>query len=232
MHQPYFNLRIKAPYYIALSDLKSFGRLVCALERVPIPAFSLTLAGKNVLAVQLDVSDGRSVIYYTEAEIGDSQYLAYRQSNGAEEVMLASSVGNPTFVYSPIIRVERMPPALAKSAKADKASGYVAIKLQELASLAKVAAYKTVYEEAPLPLFLFKDKGKVILGTHMSMSDNESYSYFYYVLLNEEPAEPFVRYSSQRPEKPSFTSSLVEHGYIYLKVIKLADAHPLVKAYD
>jgi hypothetical protein len=232
MYQPYCELRIKAPCYIALADIKSFTRLVCALERAPIPAFSLTFGGKNVLAVQLDVIDGRPVIYYVEAEVGDAQYLAYRESNGVEEVILANSVGNPTFVYAPIIKVDEMPQSLARAARIDKKSGYVAIRLRDLASLAKVAAYKTVYEEAPLPLFLFKEQGKVILGTHMSMNDNDSFSYFYYVLLNVEPAGTFLRYASQKAEQPSFTSSLAEHGFIYLKVIRLADSHPLVKVYD
>jgi hypothetical protein len=66
----------------------------------------------------------------------------------------------------------------------------------------------------------------------MNVSENESLSYFYYVLVQGEPAEPFLRYASQKPEQPSFTSSLDEHGYIYLKVIRLAADHPLVKAYD
>lgn len=226
------DLRLKAPCYIALAGLKDFGRLVCALERAPMPAFSLKLVGKMVLAAQHDIIDGRPVIYYAEADAGKAQYLAYRASGGSEEVLLADSVGNPTFVYSPILRVEKFPPALSRSAKVEKKAGYVVIKLSDLASLAKVAAYKTIYEEAPLPLFMSKERGKIILGTTMSVSDNDSQSYYYYVLLGGPVQEPFLRYSSQRVEQPAFTSSLDEHGYVYLKVVKLAADHPLVKAYD
>jgi hypothetical protein len=228
-----FDLRLKAPVYIPLASLKDFGRLVCALERAPMPTFALMYSGKQVLAAQLDVINGRPVIYYVEADVKNSQYLAYRTSLGIEEVMLADSVGNPTFVYSPILNVERLPQAFSKSAKLDKSSGYTVIKLKDLASLAKVAAYKTIYEEAPLPLFLAKQKsGEVLVGTTMSVSENDSLPYFYYVLLPSEPREPFLRYASQRPEQPTFCQSLDEHGYIYLKVIKLAADHPLVKAYD
>ncbi|AIC15967.1 hypothetical protein [Nitrososphaera viennensis] len=232
-------MRLKAPVYIPLAGLKDFGRLVCALERAPMPSFALTVGGKQVLAAQLDIMNGRPVIYFTEAEVGGSQYLAYRVSNGVEEVTLADSVGNPTFVYSPILNVEKFPPALAKFGKVEKGAGYTAIKLKDMASLAKVAAYKTIYEEAPLPLFLAKQQrgGKAtaattIIGTIMSVNENDSLSYFYYVPLTSEPAEPFLRYASQRPEQPAFCSSLDEHGYIYLKVIRLAADHPLVKAYD
>jgi hypothetical protein len=228
-----FDLRLKAPVYIPLAGLKDFGRLVCALERAPMPSFALTVGGKQVLAAQLDVMNGRPVIYTAEVEVGNSQYLAYRVSNGVEEVVLADSVGNPTFVYSPILNVEKFPPALAKAAKVEKGTGYTVIKLKDMASLAKVAAYKTLYEEAPLPLFLAKQQKKAttIIGTTMNVNENDSLSYFYYVLLESEPAEPFLRYASQRPEQPAFCTSLDEHGYIYLKVIRLAAGHPLVKAY-
>lgn len=198
-----------------------------------MPAFSLRFNKRDVLAAQTDIINGRPVIYYAESDSKDGQYLAYRVSNGVEEVLLASSVDNPTFVYSPILKVEKFPSALARSARVEKKSGYTVIKLKDLSSLAKVAAYKTIYDEPPLPLFLFKERGgKVILGTTMSVNDNETVSYFYYVTLAEEPKEPFLRYSSQRVEQPVFSVRLDEHGYVYLKVIRLAADHPLVKTYE
>lgn len=225
-------MRIKAPCYIALANLKDFGRLVCALERTPLPAFSLQFNRQEVLAVQTDMINGRPVIYYTQEDAKDGQYLAYRVSNGIEEVLLASSVDNPTYVYSPILKVEKFPRSLAKSARVDKGSGYTVIKLKDLSSLAKVAAYKTIYDEPPLPLFLFKERGgKIVLGTTMSANDNETMSYFYYMTLEEEPKEPFLRYSSQRIDQPTFSTRLDEHSYVYLKVIRLAADHPLVKTY-
>ena len=226
-------MRIKAPCYIALANLKDFGRLVCALERTPLPAFSLRFNRQEVLAVQTDIINGRPVIYYAQEPAKDGQYLAYRVSNGIEEVLLAGSVANPTYVYSPILKVEKFPRSLTKSARIDKGSGYTVIKLKDLSSLAKVAAYKTIYDEPPLPLFLFKEPGgKIVLGTTMSANDNETISYFYYLTLAEEPKEPFLRYSSQRIDQPMFSTRLDEHGFVYLKVIKLAADHPLVKTYD
>jgi hypothetical protein len=226
-------LPLKAPCYIKLASLKDFGRLVCALERTPLPAFSFQFNKHEVLAAQTDVINGRSVIYYADNDSKDGQYLAYRVSNGIEEILLAGSVDNPTFVYSPILKVDRFPRALARSAKIDKKSGYAVIKLKDLSSLAKVAAYKTMYDEPPRPIFLFRERGgKTILGSTMSANDNETVSYFYYVLSEEEPKEPFLRYSSQRTEPPAFSARLDEHGYIYLKVIRLAADHPLVKIYD
>ena len=86
--------------------------VVCALERTPLPAFSLQFNRQEVLAVQTDMINGRPVIYYAQEDSKDGQYLAYRISNSIEEVLLASSVGNPTYVYSPILKVEKFPRAL------------------------------------------------------------------------------------------------------------------------
>lgn len=227
----YNKLRLKSPCYIELYDMKDFGRLVCALERAPLPAFSLFLNKEHVFAVQTDFINGRPVIYFVKsAQLKDGQYLAYRVTGGTEEVAVVDSVANPTFVYSPIIHIDKFPPRLTKAARVDKKSGYIAIGLKDLSSLAKVAAYKTIYDEPPLPLFLFKksDNKKFVIGAAMSLSESDTISYFYYILIDDEPRDHFLRFSSQRVEQPSFCSRVDEHGNIYLKLIKLAENHPLV----
>jgi hypothetical protein len=225
-------LPLKAPCYIPLAGLKDFARLVCALERIPMPAFSLNFNKEDVLAAQADIINGRAVIYYTKSDHPAGQYLAYRVTNGVEEVLLSDSVSNPTFVYSPVLNVDKFPPTLTRNAKVDKKSGYTVIKLKDVSSLAKVAAYKTMFDEPPLPLFMFRERGgTLVLGSPMSTNENDSISYFYYVVLDEEPKEPFLRYSSMKNEQPVFSSRLDEHGYIYLKVVKLQGDHPLVKTY-
>jgi hypothetical protein len=64
------------------------------------------------------------------------------------------------------------------------------------------------------------------------MNDSDNVSYFYYVVLNSVPSGTFVKYSSQRVEKPEFTNKIDEHGYIYMKVIRLRKNHPLVMLHD
>ena len=228
-------LQLKAPSYVELSSIKDFGRLVCALERTPLPAFSLTLDNEHIFAVQADFVNGRPVIYFAKSpDPKKGQYLAYRISNGIEEVLIIDSVTNPTFVYAPLINVDKFPTSLSKKGRAPKRSEYVVIKLKDLASLAKVAAYKTIYDEPPLPLFLYKEgsSDKFVIGAAMSLTENDTIAYFYYVSVDEEPKDPFLRYSSQKVEPPLFSARLDEHGYIYLKVVKLASPHPLVKTYD
>ncbi|MGC1929646.1 MAG: hypothetical protein WA667_11770, partial [Candidatus Nitrosopolaris sp.] len=207
-----------------------FGRLVCALERTPVPAFSLVLNHQFVFAVQTDFIEGRPVIYFVKSEeMKYGQYMAYRLTGVTEEVSVVDSVTNPSFIYTPIINVDKFPATLTRKARVNKKSGYISIRLRDLSSLAKVAAYKTIYDEPPLPLLIFKEKSNFVVGSAISLIESDTISYFYYIVLDEEPTNSFLRYSSQKVEQPSFSNRIDEHGYVYLKLIRLASGHPLVK---
>lgn len=219
-------MKPKTPCYVELESINDLARLVCALERTPLPVFSLSLHGDDVLSAQIDFIAGRPIIYYAKFN-RSGEFLAYRNVGGVENITTVDAITNPTFSYAPIIQVEKLPNNMTKSVKVEKNSGCISIKLKDAASLAKVSSYKMFYEEAPLPLFLFKDD-KPILGTFMSMNESDSVSYFYYVELDAAPSEMFMKYSSQRVEKPAFTNKIDEHGYIYMKVIRLRKDHPLV----
>ncbi|HYV52900.1 MAG TPA: hypothetical protein VE971_06350 [Candidatus Eisenbacteria bacterium] len=170
------------------------------------------------------------MIYFVKSEeMKYGQYMAYRITGTTEEVCVVDSVMNPSFIYTPIINVDKFPPTLTKKARLSKKSSYISIRLRDLASLAKVAAYKTIYDEPPLPLLIFKDKMKFVIGSAISLIESDTLSYFYYVIHDEEPANSFLRYSSQKAEQPSFSNRIDEHGYVYLKLIRLASSHPLVK---
>lgn len=59
--------------------MNDFGRFVCALERTPLPTFSLSLNSDQILAVQADIVNGRPVFYFVKNTIAKlGQYLAYR----------------------------------------------------------------------------------------------------------------------------------------------------------
>jgi hypothetical protein len=238
-------LKVKAPYYVELYSLNDFGRFVCALERTPMPTFSLSLDSDQILAVQADIIDTRPIIYFVKNNTKtQGQYLAYRITGGSEEIRIVDSVNNPSFVYSPIINIKKLPSSMSKkNARKSRKSGYTAIKLMDVYSLAKVAAYKSIYDEPPLPIFLFPKNESVdnrprrtphrfIMGTTINLTETDSLSYFYYITTREEPKYSYLRFSSQSPEQPTFSNRIDEHGYIYLKIIKLARPHPLVELYD
>ena len=221
----------KSPFYIEVFNLNDFARLVCALERAPLPTFSMYLNNEHILALQTEFIYGTPVIYYVKFEPHNpsNQYIAYRCQGLSETVTLVDIASNPLFVYSPIINVEKLPAIMEKCSRRSKRCSYTKIMLRDLASLAKVAAYKTIYDEPPLPIFSFANhqKDRFTIGTSLNFMDTDSLTYFYYINIDKEP-EKFLKYSSQKSEKPFFTNYIEEHGYIYIKIIKLLKEHPLV----
>jgi hypothetical protein len=223
-------LRTKLPYYIELSDLNDFGRLACALEHVPLVSLSLNLINEQILAVEGDFILGRPIMFYVKNRKNQyGEYLAYRVSGGQEEVAIVNYVSSPTFSYSPIINIHTFPFPIRRKAKTRPRSEYKGIRLRDLTSLFKVCAYKS-YDEPPIPLLLFEHEKskKIVIGAATTLSESDDFYCFYYVHLDSVPSNPFVRYSSQKADQPSFSNKLDEHGCTYLKVIKLASSHPLV----
>ena len=53
-------------------------------------------------------------------------------------------------------------------------------------------------------------------------------SYFCYVTLNDEPTKPFVKHSANHSVDPTFVINTSDHGYSYIKIIRLNETHPLV----
>ena len=57
--------------------------------------------------------------------------------------------------------------------------------------------------------------------------NEEGSSYYCHVILDEEPNHPFLKYSTNNGIEPSFVDNPSEHGYSYIKIIKLKDTHPI-----
>ncbi|MGI0082750.1 MAG: hypothetical protein ACREAF_00365 [Nitrosopumilaceae archaeon] len=216
---------IKLPNYVQVADRIEFSRLVCALERVPRTSFSFEHEGKHVISVQMDVLKERPVIYYAHVE-KNGHYISYGFKSGKEDSDIVNIITNPTYLYSPIVRVKSLPPSLKPETSKDSECVYEPLELEDLASLVKLSYG---FEESPFPLFAFSDGNKWVMGVFMNFNESDDVSYFCHVKLDNEPAKPFLKYSSKDGMEPAFAGTVSEHGYSYLKVIKLKDKHPLVK---
>ncbi len=215
----------KHPFYVELYDMTEFSRLVCALERIPRTCFSFSLDGKDVVSVQMDLLKERPVNYYVpNTKYG--HYLSYGFKTGKEDCDIVNTITNPTYLYSPIIRIKSMPESLKPEAAAESDILYEPLELEDLASLLKLSYG---FEESPFPLFTFSDGKNWLVGVFMNFNESDESSYFCHVKLDYEPTKPFLKYSSKDGIEPSFVSSINEHGYSYLKVIKLKGKHPVVK---
>mgnify|MGYP000287457290 CR=1 FL=1 len=216
--------RLGAPIFVELLNLKELGRLSCALERVPMLTFSFPSKEGVRLAVHGDTYFNRPVFYYALSD-KPGHFLEYRNSAGLEEVRISNT---PSFIiYTPIVSVQKLSTDFERSVEGSKLKKIPSIQLADLVSLAKVGAYRMFFEESPLPIFTYKvDKGWVA-GVFTRLDEFDETSLFFYCWLDKEPNGYFLRYSTNSSEL-SYTDRLEEHGYVYLKVIKLKAPHPLV----
>lgn len=211
----------KLPRYIQVASPLEFSRLVCALERAPRVSFLHEHGGQKILSVQMDILKEKPIIYYTPLQqIG--HYLTYGIKSGREESGIVNSTSDSSQLYSPIVKIKSLPSSLKPGNGTD--DKYLPIELEDLSSLAKLT---WGFDEIPFPLFSFPNKNQWLVGVFMNFSEDGP-SYFCYVSLDSEPTKPFLKFSATNGAEPSFVSSPTEHGYSYIKIIKLKDAHPLV----
>ncbi|MBI3859864.1 MAG: hypothetical protein HY296_06490 [Thaumarchaeota archaeon] len=217
--------RIGGACYVELESLLELGRLSCALERAPFPLFAFREGRSTRVAAQADLFMGTPVFYYFDTSKID-EFLAYRISGEGEEVQLVNSANNASYLYAPVIRIEKMPAQLA--AKKEFPDRFMSVAVENIPSLVKVGAYKTLFEEPPLPLFAFKEGEAWVLGTFARIDDYEEASIFFYTHIHEEPSG-FLRYSYDKITETTFVKRTDEPGFHYIKVVKLALPHPLVQ---
>ena len=218
--------KIGGACFVRLNSITDLGRLSCALERAPFPLFSFKHDGSTRIAAQADLFMGTPIFYYCDSENG-GEFLAYRSTGDAEEVQLVQSAGNATYLYAPVIRVNKMPEPLTP--KGDFSDKFMSVEVMDLSSLVKVGTYKMLFEEPPLPLFAFKNGTGWVFGAFARIDDYEEASVFFYTRSTEPPGSGFIRYSPDKLAETAFVNRTDEHGYYYIKVVKLDEPHPLVQ---
>jgi hypothetical protein len=230
---------VKPPVFIETENLNDLARLVCALERTPFPLFSIESSGRKMIATQLDLFLGTPVFYFAYTNQVKS-FLGYRTTQVGEEVSLNDSPTNPALLHAPIIEIVKMPPVFESGLKMKderdlkKDRKFLTLEVKDLSSLVKVASYKILFEESPLPIFAFPSSsgnGKWCLGSFTRMDDFEEASIFFYFEQATKPDFNFVRYSMSRADA-TMTNRTDEHGYVYIKIVRLKEPHPLVELQD
>jgi hypothetical protein len=217
--------RLGGACFVKLSSLAELGRLSCALERAPFPLFAFKQAGGVRLAAQADLFMGTPVFYYIDTD-KTGEFLAYRNSGDGEEVLLTALANNPVYLYAPVIKVNGMPSSLEP--KVSFQEKFISMEVQDLSSLAKVGTYKMLFEEPPLPLFAFRNGDGWVVGTFARIDDYEEASIFFYARMKEEPPSGFVKYAPDKLSETTFVKRTDEHGFLYVKIVKLLEKHPLV----
>ncbi|MDA4125380.1 MAG: hypothetical protein OK438_08065 [Thaumarchaeota archaeon] len=217
--------RIGGACYVGLESLVELGRLSCALERAPFPLFAFKAGKATRIAAQADLFMGTPIFYYFDSPNVD-EFLAYRTTGDGEEVQLVNSASNASYLYAPVIRVQKMPEML--DPKKEFSDKFMSVEVENIPSLVKVGAYKTLFEEPPLPLFAYKEGPGWVLGTFARIDDYEEASIFFYTHSDAEPSG-FLRYSYDKITETTFVKRTDEPGFHYIKVVRLSQPHPLVQ---
>ncbi len=218
--------RLGGACYVKLGSLLDIGRLSCALERAPFPLFAFKVGRMTRLAAPLDLYMGTQILYYADTEL-TGEFLAYRTTQDGEEVSMVGAANNASFLYAPVIRIKKMPAAL--NPKSDFPDKFMAAEVEDIPNLVKVGTYKMLFEEPPLPLFAFKKDDSWILGTFARIDDYEEASIFFYAKTNKEPSAGFMKYAPDKISETDYTKKTSEHGFQYIKVVRLAEPHPLIQ---
>jgi hypothetical protein len=226
---------IKPPAFIEAESLNDIARLACALERAPLPLFALKDSEKRMIATQLDLFRGIPIFYYSFSNEVRS-YIGYRTLQYGEEVLLEDAPANPAMIHAPIIEIVKIPQVFQRGLKdigslriAD-GQKFLSLEVKDLVSLVKVASYKMLFEEPPLPIFAFPNgkNGRWVVGAFTRIEDYEEASIFFYYEQDSRPEQNFVRYSMNKADA-TLTNRTDEHGNVYIKIIKLRQPHPLVE---
>lgn len=200
--------------FVEVGNIYDLARLACAFERIPMPLYHLTF--DNILAIQSEPINERIVYYYTKYDKED-EFLAYKISGCKEDIKLTNSITEPSYIYAPIISINELPDELIRKDEVNNKCKKILLK--ELKSLAKLCSYKSMLDESPTTLLYFGG----YLGTFLSLDDD---TFFY--CIRGEPTANFLKYNMTTLQL-SFTNRIEEHGYVYTKVIRLKNNHPLVE---
>jgi hypothetical protein len=215
--------------FIELETLNDLARLACALERAPLPTFISKEGEAYRISTQLDFFVGSPVFYYAKSK-DSKQFLGYKTTSTGEEVTLVDVPINPSMVYAPVIEVVKFPKVFEKGlsgAANQKTPKFLSLQVKDLMGLVKVATYKIMFEEPPLPIFAFPSGGKWIVGAFTRIEEFEEASIFFYYEQETRPEQNFVAYSTSKASA-FFTNRTDEHGSFFVKIIRLKDRHPLV----
>jgi|TARA_B100001971_G_scaffold63216_1_gene58203 hypothetical protein len=221
---------LNIPCFIEIFSINDFARLVCALERIPLPVLKFKVNGEFILATQIDLFHNTPILYFVKIK-EEGNFIMYKQKNGKETVEMSNSTKDRMGIYTPIISLKKIPEIFEDGYKSEniKRQKYLLMMAEDLSNLCKLALYKVLHGEEPLPLFSFTNNDVPLVGTFTRMDDADDIPIFFYTNLKKKPEHGFVKYSSSIPEKTGFTDNTEDHGYLYGKIIRLCEKHPLVE---
>jgi hypothetical protein len=209
-------------FLVETMDFDSFARYVCALRENPLRVYSHNLNKTKVFSSRRVLANSLFSIYTVSPKTG--RYISYNAKSGKEECNVVNSTKSFSR-YAPIIHLHSLPSKFIINPKKiqDK---FTPIHVEDLGSLSRLTYDPESPDEPDLTLFMFPQKKKWVIGYVTSLDLEDTLYFFNYVILDNEPAKPFLQYSTNDNTSPVFTDKF-QHGLSYLPVVKLKNCHPI-----
>jgi hypothetical protein len=208
---------------VEVSSINDIARLAGALERVPKPILALKYEGGYKFMVHGDQVLDFSIFFYTVSN-DKSQYLAYELDSKGERVELVEGIGEHGRVYLPIISISKVP-KFFDGGKGERLSSLMEpIEVEDLPSLVKLSMYKLYYDEVAVPLFVSEEGDGWYIGSVVQIGEADGSAFYFYTRLGPKaPSGNFLRVDPSKIKELDFKAGIGEHGYYYIKLIKLKD---------
>jgi hypothetical protein len=213
-----------SPIFRRLRSLKDLARLACAFERIPRPLFAFPYDGKSyALAVHAEQLGDHPLFFFA---VVDSlrPFVRYRSEGDYEDASFSDDALPTSYLHAPVLTVKTAPKEFGVHMKdGPLPEGVGRMELEDVNSLLKLGAYRYIVDESYPAFYLSTEGGDLYLGTFVHMGDFDGSDFYFYVKLTGDPGSPFIRYNPSKVNDWSFTSRTAEHGYYYVKVVRIAE---------
>ncbi len=202
---------------VEVESLLDLGRFAAALERLPRTILSIRKGEGYKMAIFVEELDDTLIFLEGRSE-RSSQFLMYEATSVEDRIEFVEKVREYAASYIPVIQLAEEPEFL----KGKK--GFVPplrpVKVESLTDLVKLALYKLHYDESPVPLYLSEEEDGHHLGAIVKVVEGEGPSYYFHAEV-EGTEGGFLKVNTADVRDVKFSKGVGEHGYLYIKVIKL-----------
>lgn len=213
----------EAPIFREIESLKDLARLSCAFERIPRPLFAMPLkSGDFALACHAEQLGEAPVFFFTIVK-SFRPYVRYRLDGDLEEASFVDDASYTQYLHTPVISLRETPQAFLEAIEGEEEvdNDVQRVELTDLNSLLKLGAYRFIMDESYAPFYLSRNDGELHLGTFVHMGDFDGSDFYFYVKLDKDPGQPFVRFDPSKATDWTFTSKTAEPGFYYAKIVRL-----------
>lgn len=207
-----------------VESLLDLARFAAALERLPRSIISFKEGGGYRMAVLVGELDETLAFLTTTSEEVD-QFLRYEVGASGEKAEFVEKRRDHSSNYIPMINLAERPDFL--KCKKGLIPPLKPVKLSDLASLVKLAMYKLYYDECPIPLYLSREDDGLHLGAMTKITEGGEDVYYFHTRVDEVEGN-FLKVNISDIRDIKFSKGIGEHGFLYMKIIRLRDRLGLV----